>query len=1567
MKTKKALSLLLCLVLLISAIAGTGAMSLSATTDTVKVPFRSPAILANVGDKIDLTKYGVEFAEGVNTTEGLTWWKEGVSGALVPYDNPALFANVGDTVNFADYKVELSAGNTVSAEKLTWKQELVQKIIPVNNLILQAEAGEKVDLKTFAVEGMGDSLTWNLGGKAVAEITAKAGDVLTVTDGTTTKDVIVATKDGDEYVVYENDFSSGLNGIERAPFGGSESQFAFSVTDGVFKAVRADDYVSSVENMSVVLPTYLWGLTNYSISFKSQFTDWAKKDTGASQKANGVYVGVFVHGDTTNVRPQHLVAFDPASHIYTMTRINETKYAASETLKVKHSSIIPNLSKNQWEGYKLTVEGSKVVVYTDFDNETKAPNGTFAKRLEYDFATVEGQTLYATTGAMGLAFFRSDSDVDDLKVTVPAIEYETKDATASFVGYTPAQKGITVFTVTDGTTSREVYLVTKNPEDTEYVLYENNFDVDGEFGGIERAGIGGDETKFGFSVADSVFSAVRASDYVSSVENTSLILPEYLWQFTNFSISFKAQFTDWAKKDNGTSQKATAYVGVFVHGDTTNYRPQHLVTFNPASNLQAMTRINDSKYATSETLVEKYNATIPNLSKNQWIGYKLDVEGSKVTAYTDFDAETTAPTGAYVKRVEHDFATVEGQTLHATTGAIGLAFFRSDADVDDIKVTIPATEPTVELQEITSFTPVTAGVTPITVKCGDVEKTIYVVAKNAADTEYVLYENTFDSEDDLADLTVLQGEADMSVEDGRLVLAGKTKMSANSDDGGAYIRLPEWLGAFGDYEVAAAVTRGDYDSNQEAFGFFARSANADNMDSAYLVRTRFTNTVSDCIAYAERMPDLTKPRTYTWGIRSNTSMHAENSGKSNVVKMGVAGDTVNMQIIDQDDDGTANDNYVLYATEQKNLRTGHIGLFVSKVTMYVDTVRVTVPALPKAPTAATFTPEADLAEGTIAGTLNVTLPGTGAEVSDVIYYWGNGEGKLPGYAGFSKILVVDNATSLSATIPAGTVVPAGATELRVYAMNLAGESNDCISIPLDGITAAGGEKLFSFIVSSDWHIAASMNATTGNPVFSTANNDAHFIQMIERFKAADPDATQIFFGGDLVDGIKGSDAEYARFTALWEEYADGYTFDGVIGNHEFWNSLEYADTVEAFANATGVPIAADKPYYKKTFNGYDFFFLNSSERDGTSQQSHNDSTIGEAQLGWLDAELAASAKSGKPMFIFHHQKFNQITDADALKAVLKQYPQAIFVTSHSHEDVNRKNIFSLADATMCNQFNTGAVTFIIPTHYNKDKEQARHMSQAYIAEMYEDRVVFKGMDLMTGEWLPNAQFTFAYDATPVQEPNTAVVDEETGIITVKADEGYELKAGTLLVEDAKGKWFVPTRVGWRNDGDATQYELPENAVAPYTVHAEFYQPTVDNLNMGLVGTSVNLQESGLRFVHRLNVYEKGGKLYMLAGGVDVEVEEYGLLLAAGTILKNPEDLDIETAENSMHVLQYKWPEVAKYYDKCTEHADIAVHIKNIETYNGGDIDIITRAYVKLADKTVVYGEVAVSTYNQAKG
>ncbi len=229
---------------------------------------------------------------------------------------------------------------------------------------------------------------------------------------------------------------------------------------------------------------------------------------------------------------------------------------------------------------------------------------------------------------------------------------------------------------------------------------------------------------------------------------------------------------------------------------------------------------------------------------------------------------------------------------------------------------------------------------------------------------------------------------------------------------------------------------------------------------------------------------------------------------------------------------------------------------------------------------------------------------------------------------------------------------------------------------------------------------------------------------------------------------------------------------------------------------------------------------------------------------------------------------------------------------------------------------------------------------------------------------------------PEQEPNTAVVDEDTRIITVKADEGYQLKAGALVVTDKNGKRHVPTRVGYRESDDSTKYEIPAEAGDDFTLPSNeelFYQPAGNtgekdnNINVAYLGaqtTDVNTYGGGMRHVHRLNISADGDKRYLLYNGVKQEVTEYGLLLAAQAVLKNPEDLDIETAKDSMHVQRYEWPKENKYFDQCSDYVDLSVHVTGILTAGGGDVNIITRTYVILEDATVYYGEFAVDNYNE---
>ena len=232
-----------------------------------------------------------------------------------------------------------------------------------------------------------------------------------------------------------------------------------------------------------------------------------------------------------------------------------------------------------------------------------------------------------------------------------------------------------------------------------------------------------------------------------------------------------------------------------------------------------------------------------------------------------------------------------------------------------------------------------------------------------------------------------------------------------------------------------------------------------------------------------------------------------------------------------------------------------------------------------------------------------------------------------------------------------------------------------------------------------------------------------------------------------------------------------------------------------------------------------------------------------------------------------------------------------------------------------------------------------------------------------------AAHNFAEDmcACGEQKPNTAVVDADARLITLKAEEGYQLKVGSLVVTDANNVSWVPTRVGYRENGDATQYTIPAAAVAPFAVEAEFIQPGAEEgFNVGFLGSSINAERGGLRFVHHVEIDKDG---YMLYDGEKVKVAEYGLLVASAAILPNAGDLDLETAEDSMHVHRIKWgcaDGSNKYYDRCDNYAQVSVQVVNIPVGAARDLQFHTRAYIVLADDTVVYMSPVTNSYNGAQ-
>ncbi len=170
-----------------------------------------------------------------------------------------------------------------------------------------------------------------------------------------------------------------------------------------------------------------------------------------------------------------------------------------------------------------------------------------------------------------------------------------------------------------------------------------------------------------------------------------------------------------------------------------------------------------------------------------------------------------------------------------------------------------------------------------------------------------------------------------------------------------------------------------------------------------------------------------------------------------------------------------------------------------------------------------------------------------------------------------------------------------------------------------------------------------------------------------------PDSIGIFTVGDNTD--RGKEENYICLRETVDSVMDENSppIYYALGNHDLvYGGGSYEEQVALFKQYTGMPSA----YYSVDLAGTKFIVLGSESLVG-------EGTIGEKQLDWLRQELAAAGKN-QPVFLFLHQPlidtvsgslYSQdpetqtwygIDTGDILRAILKEYPNAVLFTGHTH-------------------------------------------------------------------------------------------------------------------------------------------------------------------------------------------------------------------------------------------------------------------------------------------------------------
>ena len=276
-----------------------------------------------------------------------------------------------------------------------------------------------------------------------------------------------------------------------------------------------------------------------------------------------------------------------------------------------------------------------------------------------------------------------------------------------------------------------------------------------------------------------------------------------------------------------------------------------------------------------------------------------------------------------------------------------------------------------------------------------------------------------------------------------------------------------------------------------------------------------------------------------------------------------------------------------------------------------------------------------------------------------------------------------------------------------------------------------------------------MFATVADPQVSNYMFDRYraFQASCEDLKNAEAKFDAIVGIGDIAEnglaeeyrlaqlGLAGIDARYImasgnhdiRLRAYSQSYNRFSSFTNALNGDTYMTDNAYAE---------------GKFAYSEYVNGYKFIVM------GSDKTAFEEAYISPEQLEWLDNELAT--EKGKPVFVVLHQPLKLTHNLpttwgngtnknagsvgeqnDEIKAILAKHADdstVVLLTGHLHAGFSQ---YSYQQIEGFHSVNVPALSI-----ENKDGEEGGNgAGLTYIVEVYEDKILLRARNCMTGEWL----------------------------------------------------------------------------------------------------------------------------------------------------------------------------------------------------------------------------------------
>lgn len=231
--------------------------------------------------------------------------------------------------------------------------------------------------------------------------------------------------------------------------------------------------------------------------------------------------------------------------------------------------------------------------------------------------------------------------------------------------------------------------------------------------------------------------------------------------------------------------------------------------------------------------------------------------------------------------------------------------------------------------EVKQFKAEEAKVYPLVAESGDRRQNVYIVAKNASDSEYVLYFNDFSDANAIEGWNRILKDNDIySINNGVLEINAINKNNPR-------IYLPSWLADFGNYRIDAVATQKEPTDTSRWFSFIYRAQNPDTTGTPYYHMTIRNNMAMpgsnttggiECCSYVTSW-NYYKSAGYTEAVNPNKFYTFSVLVKDSVVQYQIDGNTV---------------IHLNNLPQIADTIKGGIGIQANSSKVYVDSIKVTI-------------------------------------------------------------------------------------------------------------------------------------------------------------------------------------------------------------------------------------------------------------------------------------------------------------------------------------------------------------------------------------------------------------------------------------------------------------------------------------------------------------------------------------------------------------------------------------------------------------------------------------------------